>query len=549
MRFLDPNKANLERMSAADLHQALGGDREIALFDSRDEFVYSGGHILMASCVPLSRLELMISSLVPHHGTAIVWCDDGDGSALSAASRTLAFGYTNVSVLRGGLGAWRDAGYRIYEGVHVPSKAFAEVLEHERGTPSLSVEEYVQMVGEGVDTALFDTRTPHEYQTDGLPDAHSTPGPEILQRFSDLVASEETTIVVHCGGRTRSIIGAQTLIDAGVPNKVMSLRNGTQGWRLAGYEVVQRDPDYTPSKPSPASIEYAQKAARDMAARYRIAVSPYDPDAVSLSPTQNRTVYRVDVRSQAEYEAGHISGFKSVAAGQLVQETDRHLAVWNAHVVLVDDNAVRAICAASLLHQMGWSVEVMTLAGVPAAELTTGPAQPVDVAELAPVATSVTPAQLKSMLRDGATLVIDVDWSRDFFAGHIPGARWCIRSRLPDVLGTLATTKRIVFTSSDGRLAALAASDFTSDADSPDRLFLDGGVAAWRAAGFDLEAGRNGLLYPPEDLRVRAREQNEAEREAKMRAYLAWELALAEQLASDPLCRYRPAAVTPLSDG
>ena len=46
----------------------------------------------------------------------------------------------------------------------------------------------------------------------------------------------ETLVVVNCAGRTRSIIGAQSLINAGVPNKVVALRNGTMGWNLAGFK-------------------------------------------------------------------------------------------------------------------------------------------------------------------------------------------------------------------------------------------------------------------------------------------------------------------------
>ena len=47
----------------------------------------------------------------------------------------------------------------------------------------------------------------------------------------------ETLVVVNCAGRTRSIIGAQSLINAGIPNKVVALKNGTMGWHLAGLEL------------------------------------------------------------------------------------------------------------------------------------------------------------------------------------------------------------------------------------------------------------------------------------------------------------------------
>ncbi len=526
-------------LSASALHDALKGDAEIALLDSRDEAIYDTGHLLMASCVPLSRLELMLPPLVPKAGTRIVWYDNGDGTAERAAERAQTLGYTNITVLDGGLAAWRDAGFMIYEGVHVPSKAFAEVIEHERGTPSISVEEFNAMTASGADVKLFDTRTVHEYLTDGLPGAFSTPGPEILQHFSDLVTSEHTTVVVHCGGRTRSIIGAQTLIDADVPNKVVSLRNGTQGWRLAGLDVLQRSPDEAPGEPSAEAVAYAIDATKAMAARNGIAVAPYDPNAASLAPMPERTVYTIDVRSQTEYEAGHVPGFKNVAAGQLVQETDRHLGVWNAHAVLLDDNGVRAICAANFLQQMGWSVEVMTLDDGMPSERETGPTPVLDLPASLTVAPSVDAPHLNDMLQTGNTRVIDVDWSREFFAGHIPGAYWCLRNQAAEHLADLPPFEHIVFTSSDGRLAALAATELSTTDHISDALYLAGGTQAWRGAGYPIETGAERMLCPAQDVRMRAREQAPDEREAKMQAYLAWELALAEQLADDPLCRYQ----------
>ncbi|WP_459655385.1 rhodanese-like domain-containing protein, partial [Achromobacter xylosoxidans] len=56
-------------------------------------------------------------------------------------------------------------------------------------------------------------------------------------RAHGLAPDPKTTIVVNCAGRTRSIIGAQTLINLGVPNPVYALENGTQGWYLADFEL------------------------------------------------------------------------------------------------------------------------------------------------------------------------------------------------------------------------------------------------------------------------------------------------------------------------
>ena len=70
-----------------------------------------------------------------------------------------------------------------------------------------------------------------------IPTATSVPGAELALRVRALAPDRATTVIVNCAGRTRSIIGAQSLINAGLPNRVAALRNGTIGWTLAGLDL------------------------------------------------------------------------------------------------------------------------------------------------------------------------------------------------------------------------------------------------------------------------------------------------------------------------
>ena len=133
-----------ETVTAAQLRVRLHSGGEIAIVDARDEGSFHERHLLMASCLPLSRLELLAPGLLPRRSAPIVVCDDGEGLAERAAARLIEGGYTDVSVLAGGVAAWEAAGFPIYSGVHVPSKAFAEVVEHEYGTPWISAEELAE---------------------------------------------------------------------------------------------------------------------------------------------------------------------------------------------------------------------------------------------------------------------------------------------------------------------------------------------------------------------------------------------------------------------
>ncbi|WP_089721379.1 rhodanese-like domain-containing protein [Candidatus Entotheonella palauensis] len=226
------------RIKADALKAQLRDGQEIALLDAREEATFDKRHIFMASCVPLSRMELIVDDLVPRRSTRVVWCDDGEGLADVAAARMSALGYTDVSVLDGGMATWEQVGYRLYNGVHVPSKAFAEVVEHEAQTPWITAEALKGMIDRGEDMVLFDSRSYEEYHRNSIPGAISVPGAELVYRYTDMVPSPDTMVIVNCGGRTRSIIGAQSLINAGFPNQIVSLKNGTQAWHLAGYEVI-----------------------------------------------------------------------------------------------------------------------------------------------------------------------------------------------------------------------------------------------------------------------------------------------------------------------
>ena len=520
--------ASVDTISVAALKAALHDGGEIALLDAREEVPFDARHLLMASCVPLGRIEVAVGELVPRRTARVVWCDDGENLAHEAAKRMLALGYSNVSVLDGGINAWEAAGHPIYSGVHVPSKAFAEVVEHETSTPWIDAAELKGLIDAKADICILDTRSYAEYHSNSIPGAISVPGAEIVYRFKDLVPSTDTLVVVNCGGRTRSIVGAQALINGGVPNKVVSLKNGTQDWHLYGYEVL-KGATRTAPEVSAEGLASAAASAQRVAALCNIETI----DAKTLSrwrgEAHTRTLYQLDVRTVEEYEAGHVEGVKHIAGGQLIQETDRHMAVWGARVVLMDDDGVRATMTASWLKQMGWEVAIISNEAAGGAS-STGSFQPRVLGLDNTRIKSISAQDLKARLESGAAVVVDLNWSQGFYEGHIPGAWYAIRSRLDQDLGNLPATECLVFTSPDGVLAAIAAADRAASDDSV--LALAGGTQAWSDAGFALEAGRNNMASQAIDIRLKAREETD-DIEAAMRAYLAWEIKLVDDMAAD----------------
>jgi rhodanese-related sulfurtransferase len=317
------------RVDAQTLRRMLDDRDELAIVDVREELIFSQNHLLHARSIPLSRLELLFAALVPRRGTRIVLCDDNDGAAECAATILAGAGYDNVAILDGGMASWPKARFELFSGVNVPSKAFGEFIEHSSHTPSIAPEELARMMADETNMTVLDSRPFDEYFRVSIPSAINVPGAELVLRARDAAPSPDTTIVVNCAGRTRSIIGAQSLINAGIPNKVIALRNGTMGWSLAGFTC-----DAGKEQRAPAVSAAGLAAAREAAARVvrRFCIKHIDRATLERWKTesQQRSLYLLDVRDPSEYVAGHLEGAISAPGGQLVQATDQYVGTLRA---------------------------------------------------------------------------------------------------------------------------------------------------------------------------------------------------------------------------
>ena len=512
----------------AELKTMLNDGGELALLDVREEGVFSKSHLLFAVPCPLSRLEQRIAALVPRKATRIVLCDAGGKLALRAAKKLMHFGYRNLSILDGGIDGWKAAGYELFSGVHVPSKAFGEFVEHDAGTPHLSADALKAKLDGGEDIVILDSRPMNEYRRMNIPSGIDCPGAELVYRFFETVKSPDTLVIVNCAGRTRSIIGAQSLINAGVPNKVMALKDGTMGWLLAGHRLETGQTRHAPAPAAEARAK-AQAAAKRWA--QRAGVHAIDRATLALfAAEKNRSLYLLDVRSPEEYAAGHLSGTRSAPGGQLVQSTDQYVGTRNARIVLIDDDGVRARMTASWLVQMGWK-DVHVLDGAfDGQTLEKGP-EPVDTLGLDTTkAPTISVHTLKDALAQDEVAVVDLDTSLRYRDGHIHGAWWAVRARLADALPKLPK-KPLVFTSPDGVLARLAASEAGMINGAPVHA-LDGGTRAWREAGLPLDTGTDRLADAPDDVWYKPYDHGTLVADA-MQAYLTWEVGLVPQIRRD----------------
>jgi len=520
----------MQRLNPAALKAMLADGEELALVDLREELTFSQNHLLFARSVPLSRLELTFAGLVPRRGTRIVLCDDADGLAERAADILARTGYTDLRALDGGVAAWARAGFELFSGVNVPSKAFGEFVEHASATPSISAQELEGLMRARSDVVVLDSRPFDEYHRVSIPNAVNVPGAELVLRIRDLAPSPDTMVVVNCAGRTRSIIGAQSLINAGVPNKVVALRNGTMGWTLAGFACDSGKSARAPDA-SREALGWAKAAAGRVARRFDIARI----DAATLArwrAEETRTLYLFDVRDPREYAAGHVAGAISAPGGQLVQATDHYVGTLGARIVLIDPAEVRAVMTASWLRQMGWrDVAVLAEEG----RETAPPAAPI-LGEPPPPELRIDCAGLAALMAGGEATILDLSPSRNYLKAHIPGAWFAIRSRLARALAKLPLRGTLVLTSQDGVLAGRAANEARALVDHPVRA-LDGGNAAWFGSGRALTAEDPRMADEAIDVWLKPYERP-SDRVAAMREYLDWEVDLPARIARDGSAKF-----------
>jgi rhodanese-related sulfurtransferase/predicted metal-dependent enzyme (double-stranded beta helix superfamily) len=535
-RFMAKAKILTPVLSPAEVKALLKSGESFAFFDAREEGEFSSqGHPLFATPLPLSRLEPRALALLPDPGIRIVLMDSGEEGQTGRANRAAAvlsrLGYTDLAVMAGGLKAWREAGYEVFTGFNVPSKAFGEIVEHACDTPRIEANDLQKLVDEGHDLVILDSRPMPEFNNMSIPGGIDCPGAELVYRVKDLAPRPETLVVVNCAGRTRSIIGAQSLINAGLPNKVIALKNGTMGWHLAGLKVARGETRSFGPQGAEAAL-FARKAADDLSAR--MSIRKVDLAGLRKLEASEPVLYRLDVRDPSEYAQGHIKGFRHAAGGQLVQATDQYVGARNAPIVLHDNDGVRAIMTAHWLMQMGWA-RTYVLDHKPAAgELTTAAEPRYPAGFKLPNPASVSAAELKDVL--ASSLVIDLDTSLKHRDGHIPGAWFAVRATLartiPEMLKQQTGASRIVLVSPDGEIAALAAPEVEAAAGGLPVIVLRGGMKAWSHAGLAIETGQTRMADPPTDVWYRPYD-NQGDVEAAMQQYLDWEVDLVPQVERD----------------
>src|SRR5260221_154037 len=359
--------------------------------------------------------------------------------------------------------------------------------------------------------------------------------------ISDLVARKSVPIVVFDAGEGLAAQAAARLGTLGY-TAVELLEGGCDAWRAAGGELFSGI--NVPSKAFGEFVEHQYETPRIAAdeldqlraSGQKLVIldsRPFEeyqrmciPGGIDAPGAE--LAYRVhDIAPQPDTLvvvncAGHLAGSRHALGGQLVQATDEYVGVRHARLVLIDPQRVRAIMTASWLNQMGWH-DVYVLASFAGFATETGPRKAVG---FKPWAITTAP---------GGT-VLDFSTSLRFHHRHIPGAWWAVRSRLKEAREKIGDDARVLLlTSEDGVLAHLAAPEVAALWPKAQVRVLDGGNAAWKGSwesGHERSTtARDDVWYKPYD--------HEAGFEQHAREYLAWEVALIQQIKRDPTIRFQ----------
>jgi len=519
----------IEEFTCREVAALMASDTAHAVFDVRERGEYNARQISHATSLPRSQIEFRISRLAPNRALPIVVYDEGGKRARLAARTLVELGYTRVSVLRGGLDMWRKEGLSTVSGVNVPSKAFGERVHHERKVPEILPEELKRLQENGDPLIILDARTPEEYRRFCIPGGVNVPGGDLILWAEALRRKPDTPVVVNCAGRTRSIMGTATLRRLGLTN-VRALRNGTMGWVLAGLDLESK-----PARETALPPVESRKQALGLALRLA------DDEGISwisaeefLDRTQGggaEVTYLIDVRSESEYEAGHVPESLHIPGGQAVQRADDFIAVRRARIIFISEQAARAVMAAYWYRLMGFA-DVRVLRGgleewrnrggsvVTGKELT----EPVGLESASKASRILSPIEAKVFVQDPNRVVLDVGSSLNFAAGHIPDAVWLSRGwleiKFPEKFSEL--NQPILLSCPDGCNSIFAGRTLT-DLGYRKVFVLDGGVAGWTQAGYSTEVGLTHCLAEPND---EVLSPSVTGNKAAMERYLQWEVDL-----------------------
>ncbi len=388
--------------------------KPFALIDTRERRDYVNGHWFGSTNLPLSQLWQTITRMVPDRSFPIHLLDWQDKASDTAVTQLHSLGYRNVTRCK--TRPLPAFGHGYVKGEFVWSKVFGEVVAHTAGLPEITPADYL---AQHKNAHLFDVRPTAEYTQFTIPGSKSLPNSLLLANMGQLKQSGELALL-HCAGRTRSIIGACTLKAAGYDGPFAIFKGGTQAWQLDGLER-----EFNARRLAATETDNVAPA-RDFLNKWRIQYDAVDNKDLNAFIAANSTSLLFDVSDDAATGQLADHNIIKISGTNLIQQTDRSIACYHVPVVLIDHGSgSRAAFAAYWLASMGFDVGVVLLKEKIANALSKAP--PHNKLNTSYDVLSV-PQLLE--LRENSYRLIDVRPSREYAEAHLSGSHWANISEL-----------------------------------------------------------------------------------------------------------------------
>ena len=384
-----------------------------ALIDSRERRDYVAGHWFGSTNIPLSLFSTRLGYLFQELNFPIHFLNWQDMASGEAIHQLKAIGFSNITIHNTQKPEKMGRGF--VKGEFVWSKAFGEVVAHEIDLPEITPKQYL---ADYQDALLFDVRPTAEYQDFTLPKSQSLPNSLLLANVQALKNTGKMSLL-HCAGRTRSIIGAFTLMASGFDGKFAVFRGGTQAWELDGYER-----EYNANRLFATDHE-ASDAVANFLRRWQIPATTVMADRLGAFVADHKTKLLFDVSDDGATGQPQAHGIIKISGTNLIQQTDRSIARYHVPIILFDQRSgSRAAFAAFWLRCMGFSVTVAYLdAPVAAIENIANTITNNIANNNASSVTTFSASQLDIWQKDKISLY-DFRPSKAFISGHIADSHW-----------------------------------------------------------------------------------------------------------------------------
>ncbi len=476
-----------------------------ALIDSRERREHVNGHWFGSTNIPLSVLATQISRLIPCHDFPIHLLDWQDTPSGAAAESLAALGYHKVR--RCPTRRPDSFGDGFVKGEYDWSKAFGEVVAHSCGLTEITPQEYL---AHHKHANLFDVRPTAEYSQFTIPGSQSLPNSLLLANTQALTRTGNTALL-HCAGRTRSIIGACTLKAAGYSGPFAIFKGGTQAWQLDGLAR-----EFNAQRLFAQESENAEPV-KDFLSQWNIHYRELNNNSLEDFIAEHAQAHLFDVSDDAATGQTMTHRIIKVSGTNLIQQTDRSIARYHVPVILFDHGSgSRAAFAAYWLQMMGYQVSVVYLDTA----LTMAP-QETDTTANQPASFHVLNTdQLLQQLASGSK-VLDFRPSKSYASAHLIGSHW------KNISQTLAITAQ------NNRPVTVIGNHLSHATDTATLLHGHGwqvhGIYGWNKSDIDPAHTGTGAPADPVDQSALFAGRHHGNMQDS-RDYLAWEEALPGQI-------------------